>query len=162
MFANFVVNLQTFYCKSLVGFLGHCFRHPAHPVTKLLSLPLAERLASLRQRNPRVPSGLAQSARELMISVGVQIGELVAGRPGVRGHAGYVFRWGEGFFEEFRDGGPGWHFQKNDKSAIDLRVRMLLDLFRRRRNSTLPALMDFRQYALSDVQGEDSASIGVG
>ena len=115
----------------------------------------------MRQRNPRVPSDLAQSARELMISVGVQIGELVAGRPGVRGHAGYVFRWGEGFFEVFRDGDPGWHFQKHDKSAIDLRVRMLLDLFRRRRNS-LPALMDFRQFALSDVQCEDSASVGVG
>ena len=73
-----------------------------------------------------------------------------------------LFRWGEGFFDELRDGGPGWHFQKHDKSAVGLRVTMLLDLFRRRRNYTLSALTDFSQFAVADLQGEDSAAVGLG
>ena len=80
----------------------------------------------------------------------------MAGRPDVRGHSGYVFRWGEGWFEEVRDGGPGWNFQKDDKAAIKVRIDLLLDLFRRRQNFMMPALMDFMHAAISDLQGEDS------
>ena len=65
-------------------------------------------------------------------------------------------------------GGPGWHFQKHDKTAIDFRVTLLLDLFRRRRNHVLPALTDIVQPVLSalsdhgpNMQGEDPV-IGVG
>ena len=79
-------------------------------MTKLLSLPLAGRLDSLRQQRPRDPSGSAQVARQFLTSLGVQLRELVAGRPCVRGHSGYVFRWGEGWFHEIRDGGSGWDF----------------------------------------------------
>ena len=40
-----------------------------------------------------------------------------------------------------------------------LELRMVLDLFRRRRNYTLSALTDF---AVADLQGEDSAAVGFG
>lgn len=67
-------------------------------LTKLMSLPLAGRLVSLREQNPRDPSGSAQVARQILTSLGIQLERLVAGRPDVRGHSGYVFRWGEGWF----------------------------------------------------------------
>jgi len=99
-----------------------------------------------------------------MTNVGMQLGELVAGRPHVRGHSGYIFCWCEGFF---RDGGPGWHFQKH--SAVDLRVTMLLDLFRRHRNYALPALdvlpraiANLNSESVSVMQDADSAQVGVG
>ena len=155
---EFNVCVQSYYCKCLVSYLGHCFRHTAHPVTKLLSLPLAGRLASLRQQRPRVPSIGALSARELLSRVGVRVDDVVAGRPDVRGHSGYVFRWGGGWFEEIRDGGFGWKFERDDTSAIGDRVKLLLDLFRRSHNSfAVPALGDVIHYvqaAISNFQGE--------
>ena len=154
---EFNVCVQSYYCKCLVSYLGHCFRHTAHPVTKLLSLPLAGRLESLRQQRRRVPSISALSARELLSSVGVRVDEVVAGRPDVRGHSGYVFRWGEGWFEEIRDGGLGWKFERDDTSAIDIRVNLLLDIFRRSHSFALPALRDVINYvqaAISNFQGE--------
>ena len=75
---------------------------------------------------------------------------------------GMFFGGGKAFFEVLRDGGPGWHFQKHDKSAVSLRVTMLLDPFRRRRNYTLSALTDFSKFAVADLQGEDSAAVGLG
>ena len=54
----------------------------------------------------------------------------MAGRLAVRGHSGYVFRWGEGWFEEVRDGELGWAFQKEDRPAIDSRVQILLELYK--------------------------------
>ena len=119
-----------------------------------MSLPLAGRLDSLRLQRPRDPSGSAQSARAFLTSLGVGLRNLVAGRPGVRGHSGYVVRWGEGWFEEFRDGGPGWSFERDDTSAIDLRVNLLLDMFGHRRGSGLPALDNLMQAAISGVLGE--------
>ena len=93
-----------------------------------------------------------------MSRVGVRVDDVVAGRPDVRGHSGYVFRWGEGWFEEIRDGGLGWKFERDDTSAIDNRVKLLLDLFRRSHNSfALPALSDVIHYvqaAISNFQGE--------
>ena len=119
-------------------------------MTKLLSLPLSERLDSLRQDRPRDPSGSAHVARQVLTGLGMHLQELVAGRPNVRGHSGFVFRWGEGWFEEFRDGGPGWFFQRDDKAAIDLRTNMLLDIYRPRQRSGLPALMNLLQESLLD------------
>ena len=148
--SQFNICVQTYYCKCIVTFLGHCFRHSAHPVAKLLSLPLAGRLDALRHERPRDPSGSAQAARQYLSFLGVQVERLVAGRPDVRGHSGYPFRWGEGWFEEVRDGSPGWKFQKHDKSAIDVRINLLLDIFRPRRGSGLPALMDVMHAAISD------------
>ena len=94
---------------------------------------------------------------ELLCSLGTHVDEVVAGRPDVRGHSGYVFRWGEGWFEEIRDGGLGWKFERDDKSATDIRVSLLLDIFRRRHSLALPALRDavnYVQAAISDFQGE--------
>ena len=66
----------------------------------------------------------------------------------------YVFRWGEGWFEEFRDGGLGWNFQRDDKSAVDVRSKLLLDIFRPRRRSGLPALLNSLQLQISDAASE--------
>ena len=93
-------------------------------------------------------------AREVLSSFGVRVGPVVAGRPDVRGHSGYVVRWGEGWFEEIRDGGPGWSIQRDDKSGVAFRVDLLLDIFRPRRRSGLPALMNSVQVSISDVQSE--------
>jgi len=152
--SEFKICVQTFYCKCVVSYVGHCFRHSSHPISKLFSLPFAGRLASLRLERRRAPSESAQMAREVLRNLGMRVTALIAGRPDVRGQSGYVFRWGEGWFEEFRDGGPGWTFEKEDSSAVDLRVNLLLDIYRRRRGSGLPALMNLLQDSISDVQGE--------
>ena len=55
------------------------------------------------------------------------------------------FVWGEGWFEEIRDGGPGWNFGRDDKSAVTFRVNLLLDIFRPRQRSGLPALLNLVQ-----------------
>ena len=148
--SEFNICVQTFYCKCVVSYVGHCFRHSAHPISKLMSLPLAERLTSLRLRNRRLPSDTAQMARDMLHGLGIRLDSLVAGRPDVRGQSGYVFRWGEGWFEEIRDGGPGWRFQRHDKSAIDVRVNLLCDAFRHRHGSGMPALLNSVQLAISD------------
>ena len=41
-----------------------------------------------------------------------------------------------------------------DKSAIDVRVKMLLDLFRRRQSFAFPALLNVMHAEGSDGQGE--------
>jgi len=56
-----------------------------------------------------------------------------------------------GWFEEIRDGGPGWRLQRDDKVAVDQRITLLLDLFRPRHRSGLPALMNLAQRSISDV-----------
>ena len=151
--SEFNICVQSYYCKCLVSYIGHCFRHSSHPISKLFSLPLAGRLTSLRLEQRRVPSDSAQMAREALEHLGIRLGSLIAGRPDIRGQSGYVFRWGEGWFEEVRDGGPGWSLQRDDKSAVDFRVNLLLDIFRHRRRSGLPALMNSMQVAISDLQG---------
>ena len=90
----------------------------------------------------------------MLTILGIRLGTLIAGRPDVRGQSGYVFRWGEGCFEEIRDGGPGWLFERDDKPTIELRTNMLLDIFRHRRGSGLPALTNLMQLPISDVLGE--------
>ena len=149
--AEFDVCVQSFYCKCLVGYIGHCFQHSSHPISKLLSLPLAGRLTSPRERSGRMPSSTAEMAHQLLSTLGISVGPLVAGRPDVRGQSGFVFRWGEGWFEEIRDGGPGWLFNRDDKSAIKLRINLLLDMFRPRQGSGLPALTNLlQQLTISD------------
>ena len=66
-----------------------------------------------------------------LIGLEVDIGDLVSGPLDIRGNAGYVCRWGEKWFWEFRDGGPGWDFPKHDKSAVKFRIDWLLACFRR-------------------------------
>ena len=97
-----------------------------------------------------MPSETAQAARDILRSLGIQLGALIAGRPNVRGQSGYVFRWGEGWFEEIRDAGPGWNFEREDKSAVDLRVNLLLDIFRPRQRFGLSDLTNSIQLSISD------------
>ena len=58
-----------------------------------------------------------------------------------------------------RDGGPGWHFEGEDKSAIQIRVNLLLDLFRRKRRFAFPALFNSTQTELQGGRGEGLAPI---
>ncbi len=95
-------------------------------------------------------------AHRTLISLGIRVDPLIAGRPAVRGQSGYVLRWGEGWFEEIRDGGPGWRFPQENKSALDLRINLLLDIFQRRHSFVPLALVDSAdsvQAAISDLQG---------
>ena len=93
-------------------------------------------------------------ANEVLISLGIGVGPLVAGRPDIRGNSGYVFRWGEGRFEEIRDKGPGWSLQRDDKSAIEFRVNLLLDIFRPRRWAWTAGLVGHHACSHSDEPQE--------
>ena len=59
---DFKVCVQNDFCKAVVRYIGHCFRHPDHSVSELLSLPLQERLAERRlfQGRRESPSNFAQ------------------------------------------------------------------------------------------------------
>jgi len=134
-----------------VTFLGHCFRHKRQPVTKLLSLPVVERLSLRRLQGHRdVPTVSAQAARQHLEHLGLQLGELVAGRLGSRSFSGHPHRWGEGWFFEIRDGGLNWCFRRDDKAAIDCRIKFLHDIFVRVRVKQPLAILDNMQEALAD------------
>ena len=75
-----------------------------------------------------------------MLDFGFNLGQLVTGRPATRGQSGCALRWGSGWFEEFRDSGPGWSFSKDDRAAISARVDLIISLFDR--DSRLPRLQD--------------------
>ena len=77
-----------------------------------------------------VPSGIAQAGFEALLNLCFEVSQLVTGRLAIRGFSGPAVRWGEGWFEEFRDGGLGWTFGKTDRIAVDERVSMLLESFR--------------------------------
>ena len=152
--SKFDLCVQRFYCACLVRYIGHSFRHEAHAVTQLFSLPLLERLTQLRLQGRRgVPSGTAQAKYARLIHFGVQLGSLVTGRPNIRGDPGPVFRWGEDWFFELGSGGPGWHFQKHNKAAIDCRVQLLMNIFGRERVDPLLAIADSVQNAVEDLVG---------
>ena len=144
---DFRICVRTFFCKSIVRYLGHCFRHPSHPITQLLSLPLGRRLTDLRMQGRRsVPSDSAQTFFNNLVSLGIEFGQLVAGRPGIRGESGAPLRWGDCWFEQLRDS-VGWNFAKDDKEAIDGRVQQLFAIFRR--ESGLLPLQDASGLALT-------------
>ena len=127
---SFNICVQTFFAKCVVKFLGHTFRHESHPFTQLISLPLPERLASLRsQGRGSAASDFAQSTFSFLSHLGFNLNPPVAGPLGIRGHSGYVCRWGEGWFWIIKDGGPGWSFDKTDEAAIEFRINLLLDMF---------------------------------
>jgi len=148
---DFNISLPEFFCESVVKYIGHCFRHLELPVSRLLSLPLDRRLTNLRLQGQRtVPSGFAQASFEFMSDLGFELGQLAAGRPQVRGQAGYAFRWGDGWFSAFRDGGCGWSFERNDKPAIKFRVELLCKIFRRVRSS-LPRMIGDGPLEIEDL-----------
>ena len=135
--------IQTYLCDSIVRYIGHTFRHIDQPICQLMSLPLQRRLTHLRlQGQRRVPSETAQTNRNFLVALGMHVGEAIAGALDVRGHAGPVFRWGEGWFWEMGELGPGWHFAKNDKAAIACRSKLLLELFRRKQGDPILAIAD--------------------
>ena len=138
---HYRICVQTFFCHSIVQYLGLCFRHIEIPISRLLSLPLEGRLGALRSQHGRAESSdTAQAHRSILSNLGIQLGELIAGRLDVRRQTGYIFRWGSGWFSEIRDSGPGWVIPRKDKDAILVRVQLLLDIFRPRSN--LPQLAD--------------------
>ena len=101
------------------------------------------RLTTLRitGRRSEVPESQWQLFSFLQ-SLGIEGDPPIGGFPQVRGHTGYVFRWGEGWFEEVRDS-VGWDIPRKDTPQIKKRVEILMRLFKRPRiTETLHALDD--------------------
>ena len=97
--SNHNICLHDFYARVVVKWLGHCFRHVAHPVTRLLSLPLDGRLAELRMQGVRGEvSAAAWSIFESLTNLGVEVEPPVSGSLSARGQPAYPIRWGEGWF----------------------------------------------------------------
>ena len=65
-------------------------------------------------------------------------------------NSGHVCRWGDKWFFEILDGGPGWDFRKDDRDAIRVRLDFLLQLFGRTRVQAVLALVDNIQEAIVD------------
>jgi len=137
------IDAEHFFVQTVVRWLGHCFRHPDHPISLLLSLPLDGRLAIYRSRGSQTP--LSNSALASWLSyfdVGLDVEFPVSGRPAIRGASGYAFRWGEGWFGQIRDGGVGWRFERSADSEVSERVQILLKLFQRSRPPRALAIED--------------------
>ena len=134
---------MTLFSEHLVRRLGHCFRHPEAPLFQFLSRSSTERLTSLRLVGRKSEVSHAKLVNWLFLHDLGLSDELASGRfPQVRGHTGFVFRGGKGWFEKVRER-LGWKIEKHDKPEITKRVNMLLHLFRRTRTKqTLAALSD--------------------
>ena len=68
------------------------------------------------------------------------------GRPLIRGEAGHVFRWGEGWFVEVRDG-VGWGIARKENVQVEHRVDILLKLWLYARPQ-LPLMLDNGELAV--------------
>ena len=77
-----------------------------------------------------------------LTQLGLDVELPFSGRPGVRGASGQAFQWGAGWFEQIRDGGVGWSFDRSDGQEVAIRTQMLLKLFRRARADSAPALQN--------------------
>ena len=85
----FSIDAEAFHVQVVVSWLGHCFRHPDHPISLLLSLPLDGRLTTLRSRGAETPlSNFALSSWLSFLDVGLDGDFPSSGRPGVRGASG--------------------------------------------------------------------------
>ena len=127
---EFNICVHRFFCKSVISYVGHVFRHMNQPVSKLLSLPLSERLDHLRLLGPSGQvSDYSIATRTFLQNLGLNLSDLIHGKPNIRGHSGRPFRWGDGWFFEIKDGGLGWSFQKTDTYAVNKRTDILLELF---------------------------------
>ena len=121
-------------------------------MTKVLSLPVLERLTSLRLQGHReVPTDTAVSAWNHLERLGLDLGELVSGRQGSRSFSGQPFRWGQGWFFEMRDGGLSWNFDRHDALAICSRVDLLSKIFARMRGQPVLALLGRAQEQVADA-----------
>ena len=104
---------------------------------------MRERLTTLRLIGRR--SAVPDSQWHLfsfLEPLGIEGNPPVGGFPEVRIHTGYVFRWGQGWFEEVRDS-VGWDIGRKDKPQIKERVDVLMRLFKSSRiTEALAALAD--------------------
>ena len=137
------IHVLNIFSEFVVKRMGHCFRHPDTPLHSFLSRPLGERLTSLRLTGRRAEvSSVRWDAWQCLANLGLNSDPPVGGFPLVRGHSGFVCRWGAGWFEELREG-LGWNIERHDELAVSSRVSMLLGIFRRSRASTtFSALLD--------------------
>ena len=131
--SQFNICLPSTFCKLLVNRIAHVFRHSELPVSSVLSLP-GGRLDVLRNRGRLTElSANRRSAWEVLRMFGLGSEDPPSsGRPGIRGESGCVFRWGEGWFVEIRDG-LGWNVPRKDAAQTDRRVQILMELWMRRR-----------------------------
>lgn len=145
--SEFKICVPTIFCQRLVNRIAHIFRHPELFVHSVLSLPDG-RLDDLRSEGR--PSELSASlfqGWELLRHLGLGSPDPPsAGRPGVRGESGNVFRWGEHWFAEIRDG-LGWNIPRKDSAQTDFRVQVLLKLFLQKRPQ-LPLMLDYGPHEL--------------
>jgi len=146
---DFSVDVPIMYLKFLVNRVTHVFRHEDLPIYKFFSLPRSSRLREQRMQGSRYSlSASRMNSWRLLESLGLNaFGPPVAGRPGIRGEAGCVIRWGEGWFEEVHER-LGWRVPRKDHVASQDRVEILKSLFAPP-PSRLQALRD-RQLALTD------------
>ena len=99
------IDVEYFYVQTVVNWLGHCFRHNSHPISKLLSLPLDGRLSELRSRGVETQISLFALGSWLnLVDVGLDVEFPISD---IRGSSGYAFRWGAGWFGQIRDGCVG-------------------------------------------------------
>ena len=109
------------------------FRHHELPLFSVFSLP-SGRLDALRSRGRPADFSVSRfNGWELLRTFG--LGTSVppsTGRPCVRAESGHVFRWGEGWFAEVRDG-VGWQIPRKDETQTDFRVQILFKLWLYRR-----------------------------
>ena len=101
---------------------------------KLISVPLAERRATLRSGNGE---GLSIETRKYAFAclefLRVEVSHPEGGKMNIRGELGCVFRWCHPWLGAIWDGfegceaGLGWSFEKHDRLAIDQRVDVLID-----------------------------------
>jgi len=141
--SEFSIDVQQFFLETVVRWVGRCFRHPSHPVSLLMSLPLEGRLNELRSRGTETPlSWSAFSFWTNLCEAGLDVDFPVSGRPAIRGSSGAAIRWGEGWLGPIRDGGVGWIFERDARPEIELRVGILQRLFKRARAPSNLALGD--------------------
>ena len=97
--SEYNIDTQIFFVRTVVRWLGHCFRHCLPEVILLLRFTLEERLAQLRSSDSETPrSASAVSAWLDLIDVGLGVDFPASGWPGVRGSSGKAIRWRAGWF----------------------------------------------------------------
>ena len=80
--SEFDIDVEYFYVQMVVNWLGHCFRHSSHLISKLLSLPVDGRLSELRSRGVETPlSFFALGSWLNLVEVGLHVDIAISGRP---------------------------------------------------------------------------------
>ena len=96
--SRYNICVQRFFVKTIVSWVGHCFRHPNHPISSLLSLPLDGRLTELRLLSGRsLVSEASLRVSELFSQLGVMVDPERSGPLNIRTHSGRALGWGHGW-----------------------------------------------------------------